>query len=208
MCFSAPVTFAASAMLLTTGAASLAIAEKKERPLAVIPFFFGVQQFFEGLQWVSLNAGSQNLVAGYGFLFFALILWPLYAPIASWLLEKKHTSRSRILLMLGVFLASAFLWFLATHPLTVSIKGHSILYSIQNSPNLAWLGELLYIVIVCGTLITAKNKGLQMFGWSIGALSILTLIFSMATFVSMWCFISAVSSVSIYWYLRRLKKSR
>ena len=68
MCFSAPASFIASGGLVAIGGVSLVAANKEDKILAAIPFLFGVQQFFEGIQWLYLNSGSSSLLAGYGFL--------------------------------------------------------------------------------------------------------------------------------------------
>ena len=68
MCFSAPASFIASGGLLALGGASLAVAKKEDKVLALIPFLFGIQQGLEGFQWLYLNSGSPSLLLGYAFL--------------------------------------------------------------------------------------------------------------------------------------------
>jgi hypothetical protein len=89
MCFSAPASLIASGGLVVIGGASLAIAKKEEKILAAIPFLFGIQQAFEGIQWLHLNVGPPSLFAGYGFLFFAFLVWPVYVPAMVFVLDKK-----------------------------------------------------------------------------------------------------------------------
>ena len=71
MCFSATASFAASAVLITAGGASLSLAKPHQRLFAAMPLLFGIQQAIEGLQWLQLDKGESSLLAGYGFLFFA-----------------------------------------------------------------------------------------------------------------------------------------
>lgn len=61
------------------------LASKAERPgykpLALVPFFFGVQQFVEGLEWTGIVGGKiepLTSMAGLGFLFFAYCFWMIW----------------------------------------------------------------------------------------------------------------------------------
>jgi len=55
MCFSASVSFGASALLTTCGALSIRKAQGPAQKLfASTPFFFGIQQFSEGCIWLAL----------------------------------------------------------------------------------------------------------------------------------------------------------
>ena len=62
MCFSASASFTASAVLMPLGLYSHHLASHQERPdykpLALVPFFFGVQQFVEGLERTALHHGG------------------------------------------------------------------------------------------------------------------------------------------------------
>ena len=89
MCFSAGASFVASGGLAIVGVASLKVAKKEERIIALIPLAFALQQAIEGVQWLSLQSGCPSLPLGYGFLFFAFIFWPVYVPLTVYLLDKK-----------------------------------------------------------------------------------------------------------------------
>ena len=80
MCFSASASFAASGGLAVLGGASLAIAKKENKLLALVPLMFAVQQGFEGIQWLYLQANTTSMIVGYGFVFFAFLVWPIYVP--------------------------------------------------------------------------------------------------------------------------------
>ena len=54
MCFSATASFAAGTVLLATGAFTMRMARNSgERPYALIPILFGVQQLIEGALWLT-----------------------------------------------------------------------------------------------------------------------------------------------------------
>ena len=97
MCFSAPASFVASAVLVTTGSYCVKKAAERDRDylaFAAVPILFGVQQFFEGFVWIGLNAGIPWMVklASYAFLFFAFGFWPFYAPLSVFLAEKREVN--------------------------------------------------------------------------------------------------------------------
>jgi hypothetical protein len=61
MCFSAEASFTASAALVPCGVYCLTVARYRNpnyEPLALIPFFFGIQQFAEGMVSCSLRLHS------------------------------------------------------------------------------------------------------------------------------------------------------
>ena len=96
MCFSAPVSFAASALLLPTGLYSLHIASRQNPsyiPLACIPIAFAVQHACEGLVWLSIKgrAPAEANLPALGFLAFAYWFWLFWAPLAVARTERQPT---------------------------------------------------------------------------------------------------------------------
>ena len=107
MCFSAPASFIVGGGLVTLGVASFVIAKKEDRILAAIPILFGIQQLVEGFQWLNLNISSFSLPAGYAFLFFALIIWPIYVPVVVYILDKRRRKFLKWFIFLGIAVALA-----------------------------------------------------------------------------------------------------
>ena len=67
------------------------------KPLALVPFFFGVQQFVEGLQWTAIdNGGLEPLgsITAKGFLFFAYCFWMIWIPWSAWSISRSIDSRA------------------------------------------------------------------------------------------------------------------
>lgn len=120
MCFSTQASFVAAAVLIPTGGLCVYHAinnNKNYLPLAIIPLFFGIQQFMEGQVWLQLGQQDEAraILYSYGFVFFALFLWPFLFPYASYRIEttskKKKLFHRLTLFMLayGSFLyATAF----------------------------------------------------------------------------------------------------
>jgi len=76
MCFSAPASFTASALLVSVGVYAITKANQRNKyylGFALIPFLAGLQQFFEGFVWLSFEYDNEvfRRFAAYGFLFFA-----------------------------------------------------------------------------------------------------------------------------------------
>jgi hypothetical protein len=84
MCFSAPASFAGSAIIGGIGAAAQKkVVQPNQRLFALIPLLFAVQQLAEGILWITLASGAyQTLenIATYVFLVPALVLWLLWCP--------------------------------------------------------------------------------------------------------------------------------
>ncbi len=75
MCFSAEASFGAATVITTIGVLSFKKAKGTDlRLLAMIPVFFGIQQFSEGILWLSSRyeqfAGMEK-TSTYAFIFFA-----------------------------------------------------------------------------------------------------------------------------------------
>src|SRR3954465_12212799 len=95
MCFTAEASFGASAVLLPTGLSCIRAAARRRPaylPLAVIPVFFSLQQFAEGLVWGGLSQDNPALVlvASLAFLFFALVFWPCWLPLCVAFAESRR----------------------------------------------------------------------------------------------------------------------
>ena len=131
MCFSATVSFGASAVIGTMGV----IAYKKstttpQRVFSMIPIFFSIQQFFEGLIWMNLANPESTFPTSwltYTFLFFAWIIWPIFIPFTIRLLEQDHVRKKILSLMLlvGTVVSAMLIYNLVVYDVTA--KGVSFI---------------------------------------------------------------------------------
>src|SRR5471030_2723711 len=81
MCFSATASLTAGTALSAIGVASLRLVKtKSERPFALIPLLFGIQQLSEGVIWLTFGHGAPALrpAMTYLYSFFSHVLWPIY----------------------------------------------------------------------------------------------------------------------------------
>lgn len=198
MCFSATASFAASAVLGTTGVAALTtVKDKRDYFIAAVPVLFAVQQFIEGLVWVTLGQGLLTESLAYGFLFFAFLLWPMYIPLAVWAHERNPSRKCmlRYLIFFGSIGSFYLLVVLFTQSLGVEVAGSSLCYKI-NAP-FEVPGIILYVSVTIGALLMSTSRFIQWFG----ALSLLSAAFAWfayeRAFTSIWCFFAAVLSLLI-----------
>lgn len=201
MCFSTEASFAASAVLGIIGYASIkATSSKSQLLLASIPCLFALQQFSEGIIWLNLRGVIESSIFTLGaqgvFLFFAYALWPLWIPFTI-LINEKHTTKKMfmiIIFLLGILAAYHNLNSIPPLKVIPKIVGHSIQYDT---------GAFLYNkVIYLGIVILPCLISSLRFMWLFALFSTISFIaaeyFYTMTFTSVWCFASAIISISLF----------
>src|SRR5579859_5307982 len=99
MCFSAPASFIAGTSLAAVGVAALKRTEaRSERPLAMIPLLFGIQQLTEGVIWLTFRHDAPLLKQMMTYLYsgFSHVLWLVYVPFAVGVLEAERWRKKAI----------------------------------------------------------------------------------------------------------------
>jgi len=207
MCFSAPISFAAAALLIPAGVYTLRLAWKSDRRLlglAAFPLFFGIQQLIEGLLWLNLAGfyAEYTHASALGFLFFVYLFWPVLVPLAARALDERPMPR-RILLavalvtgLLGVLLCSTLLRGQAD--LQVSIVQHSIFYQHRPLFDLHWndwVVRTIYALVVTLPLLASNTVALRIFGALIALSLALSALYFDYAFTSVWCFFAAILSL-------------
>ena len=223
MCFSAQASFAASAALIFISALCFKKAQNnKQRLLASGPLFFGIQQFLEGLVWVTLNNGDSasalHMCGIYGFLSFAYIFWPLYVPFTVYLFEKDPM-RKKIelgLCALGSFIATSGLLALTLFGYKAHALHHHIVYeyipshfTIFSAPALMALQYILlalYTVVIVGSMVISTTPYMWLMGCLIALGFIVAQILFAVAFGSVWCFFGALASMVIYFSITKMHK--
>jgi hypothetical protein len=218
MCFSAPVSFAASAVLVTTGSYCVKTSIDKNKRyllLACIPLIFGLQQFCEGLVWLSIQRGDPGFIklSSLGFMFFAFALWPIMAPLAVFFIEKKEngTLKKFLFILTLVGIAVGLLVYL---PLilggvafTTDVINYSINYETARPLLLKAFYVGLYLLAVVPAFFIASEKRLKYFGGLLVLSILLALVANYAAFYSVWCFFSAIFSAYIGYIIYQLPKN-
>jgi uncharacterized protein DUF6629 len=208
MCFSAPASFITSGILGVAGFVTTRKAKTpSELPLASIPFIFAIQQFFEGMLWVTLAAGGNfKLLMAYGFLIFAFIVWPVFIPIAVYLAEKNKKRRMFLKVHIGVGLVvgAYLMMILLNNPIEVTIIEHSVRYLMEVPLMYYW--ALAYLFAVCGSALISSHKMIAYFGFVSFLAYWISYYFYIDVFTSVWCFMSAILSLLIYAHFMRRGK--
>ena len=140
MCFSAGASFTSAGILTILGILSIKKAPREYRLFAMMPLFFAIQQYCEGIIWLIMEgfekATSSGIftfplaiiaaplglfakaldlahyynaiktIAMYGFLFFALIIWPFWIPCSC--LQFEHQKSRITLLHIFLFIGQDF----------------------------------------------------------------------------------------------------
>jgi len=207
MCFSAPVSFAAAALLMPAGVYTLRLAWQSDRRLlwlAAFPMFFGVQQFIEGVLWLNLGGfyAEYTQASALGFLFFVYLFWPVFVPLAARALDERPLPRRILLaLALGTGLLGALLYsslLRGQAGLHISIVQHSIFYQHRPLFDLYlgdWVVRTIYALVVTLPLLASNAFALRIFG-ALTALSLaLSALYFDHAFTSVWCFFAAILSL-------------
>jgi hypothetical protein len=210
MCFSANASITAGVVLTVIGSITLHKSKQKNQYLfAAIPFIFGLQQFSEGVLWLTLPKAELHLLqkyATYSFLIFAQIIWPMLVPISVLLLEKN---KSRILTLkvlvgigiaVGLYLTFCLIWF----NVSAIIESRHILY-IQHYPVSIRNGSIvLYALATIVPPLFSSIRGMWLLGLTIFVSYIFSALFYEHYVLSVWCFFSSILSIGVYFMIKEV----
>ena len=213
MCFSATASFTAAAVAGGIGVATLWKAAGRDRavlPIASFPILFAAQQFVEGLLWLdlaSVEPGGCRPFLTHAFLGYAEIFWPIFAPLAAWLIEPTLWRRRLILGCLGVgtVLAWYLLFTMIAHPYTASISEAHIVY--RNDGTYPRGIEVPYVLATTISLLLSSHRLVQLLAIIILVGFAVAYISFHQSYISVWCFFAGVSSVLVYLFVSRTPKS-
>ena len=201
MCFSAAASFTAGTFLLGLGALTLkSVRRPREVPFATIPLLFAIQQFTEGVIWLtfSYDAPQVNVVMTHVYSFFSHVLWPIYVPVAVLLIEPPGWRRRPLLafVAVGVAVGAYLLYILVAYPVVSRPIGQHIEYV---SPHFfAATVMTLYLISITFSLFLSTHRAVRVFG-VLALLSFAAAYFFYATwFISVWCFFAALLSAVVY----------
>lgn len=202
MCFSARVSFFAVGLLVCVAiAAYKKVRGFNEIPLASIPLIFALQQMAEGFLWLLLPPNKHpDLIAVcmYFYLVCALVIWPVYIPLALTLIET-HPLRKALMgfcLILGSAWSLASLWYLVHMGASVHLQSCHIRYAVPGLESITWL--LLYCIAVLVPFLVSSSFLLRLVGSLIGVACVLSYLIWYYYFTSVWCFFAALISLGIY----------
>ena len=215
MCFSATGSFAVSGILGVVGAASIARnSSAPHRMFAAIPFIFAAQQASEGIVWLTIAGppdAALHRVAVATFLGLALVVWPMWLPLALRLVER-NPARRRWLTALAWFggLVAAGAWLLLTRwrPVAV-VAGHSIRYDRAGSNDTArdLLLLLAYVIPTVVPFFVSTTKLARAIGATLVVSLAVAVVIQRDSLTSVWCFFAAILSGLMFVALGREQRS-
>lgn len=201
MCFSAGASFGASALLIGAGIGSMKRSGSTAMlPFATVPILFGIQQFAEGILWLSfLNSelAPWHVPSIYFFLFFAQVIWPLWVPFSIWLMEPDPT-RKRILsyfMILGGGFSAYLVYCLFAYEVSAVVDGGHIKYYLY-FPNME-LRRSLYFFVTLIPFFISSLRFMKLLGIAFLGSLIISYYFFLGYVISVWCFFAAVLSALV-----------
>jgi hypothetical protein len=214
MCFSAEASFGASVVLGVIGVLSVKkVTVKSQLAFACIPFLFSFQQFTEGVVWLSLaneRYAFLESISTYLFLIIAQIVWPTWVPLSILFLEKEVKRKKVLYFILGIgILLSLYLTFCyIVYDVHAEISNHHIYYNLDfpHAKKYAWLAAIFYFVPTVVSTIISSVKRMQILGMLLLTSYLLTRLFTLKYFISIWCFFAAIISVWVLLIMIKLQK--
>ncbi|MEQ1801864.1 MAG: DUF6629 family protein [Gammaproteobacteria bacterium] len=205
MCFSATASFTAGTLLFAVGVATLGTAKTRaERPFAMIPLLFGIQQLIEGVIWLTFSHDAPLLKQTMTYLYsgFSHVLWPMYVPFAMAILEAVPWRRTAIFAFeaAGVPVGLYLLYVLVTRPLVAEVVGSHIVYV---SPHFYQMPVMVaYLAATCVSCFFSSHGFVKLFGVLALLSFIAAYLVHITALISIWCFFAAILSLLIYLHLR------
>ena len=131
------------------------------------------------------------------------MLWPVYTPLAVWLIEPEPTRRRAMagIAVIGAALAVVLLLDLLASPPEAAIHAHSIDYGGGGDP-LSWR-QIPYLAATCLPLLLSSLPLVRIFGAVVLGGFVVSATVHATTFVSVWCFFAAADSTLLYVHFRR-----
>jgi hypothetical protein len=213
MCFSAGASFTGGVIISAIGVAVVTKVHKPSQLLfASIPLFFGLQQFTEGILWLTIS-NSKYLIyqqfATYFFLFMADFLWPVLVPLSILLMEKNARKRKMlwVLLITGIIVSLYYGSCLLLFHITPVIKGYHIKYLTDFPDFMEYPAVILYLVATLPPLFISSVKRVYILGILMFFSCLVTALFFTQFLLSVWCFFAAFISGVIFWILNDSKKT-
>ena len=212
MCFSANASFAGAVVISAIGVATVREVHKPSQLVfASIPLFFGLQQFTEGLVWLTLRnpyLAHIETFCTYMFLVMAEVLWPMMIPLSVLFMEKgkKRKKILWVLLVMGLSVSLYYAFCLLFFNVTPQIKGYHIQYKTDFPNSWTILAFITYFIASVTPLFVSSIKRTHLLGILMSLSFLVTAVFYLQYLASVWCFFAALMSGVIFWILRDAKK--
>jgi hypothetical protein len=173
--------------------------------VAAIPLLFVAQQTAEGVVWLTTADSTHTEVhrlAVFVFLACALVVWPVWLPFSLQRVERIPERRRilRVLVCIGVIVATSAAVLLARQQPVAVIVGHSIRYDRAGIDGNRLLDGFLLLVYVLPTVLpffTSTMRLARTIGGALIVSLIVTVLVERDVLTSVWCFFAALLSVLV-----------
>lgn len=205
MCFSAAASFTAGGALAAAGGTSIAVAANKRATLfAAVPLGFAAQQISEGVVWLTTKEPAHHVLhraAMFTFLIFALVVWPMWIPIAVRRAERDDARRRWLdrLAWMGVVVSAVALGLIVGWDAHARVEGHSVHYSFGPAS-----GEIVQLLLVAGYVLPTLGPFFistinlsHVFGGALVVSMVAALVIRHEALTSVWCFFAAALSAIV-----------
>jgi hypothetical protein len=172
---------------------------KSELPYAAIPLLFAIQQLSEGVVWWTFERDAPDLraVMTQFYSFFSHVLWPVYIPVAVWLLEPPGRRRwlMTVIVVIGAVVGGYLLYSMVVDPIEARATGDHIEYVAPHFFAAITMGGYL-LATTCSMLLSSTGM-VRLFG-VVALLAFVLAYWIYATwFISVWCFFAAILSLVV-----------
>lgn len=209
MCFSPEISFATSAALTTVGVLTVKkVKYKKDYFIACLPLLFGFQQLCEGIVWVTIHKEEYKLLYILSrniYIIFAFIFWPVALPYFTQAFETNRIRKKLIQLLIapGIVLSGWYLYAMIFIGYGLAYHG-SLVYYLEINKELHF--RFVYLAVATLPAALSSDKNLRVFS-VLGLISFLiTDIFYVQYFASVWCFFAAIMSAWSYVVISKSQK--
>jgi len=168
-------------------------------------------QAIEGALWLALgNEGLSrwSLPLANAFMFSALVVWPLWAPLAALLVERD---RRRRLAMIVILIVAIPLAFRGVRGISAQLYEACVVHnSIYYSNGWPYLPRQFaaYVLCSCFPFLLSSHRTLRMFGVIVLAGLIISASVYTYAYESVWCFFAAAGSLTLYLHFARAHGER
>ncbi len=138
-----------------------------------------------------------------GYLGFAKVLWPTYAPLAVLLIEPLAVRRRimRACAIVGVMVSTYLAWGLTAYPQWAELRRGHIAY-VTTQPVSLWVG-FVYLGAVCLAFLVSSQPTIVAFGAIVFIGAAIVRLGVPFDFPSLWCFFSAAASSVLVFHFAR-----
>ncbi len=180
-------------------------ADKPRRFFAAIPLAFAAQQAAEGIVWLTIDSPAHatlNRAAVFGFLAFALVVWPTWVPLSLRVAERNAARRKWLtrLTWTGVLVSLGAVVLLVRWAPSAYIEGNSVHYNF-GVPTGTVSHLLLVAAYAAPALVSFFISTIELshvFGAALVLSMGATLFIRAEALTSVWCFFAAGLSVLIF----------